>query len=87
MKTIVIVGSSRNDGDTSNLTNLLIEKSNWDIIHLNDYNFSYYDYHHENRNDNFYSRLFTAVIIDTDLYMNNEIYMSEWCTCISRCTP
>ena len=53
MKTIVIVGSSRNDGDTSNLTNLLIEKSNWDIIHLNDYNFSYYDYHHENRNDDY----------------------------------
>ncbi|MEW7281224.1 NAD(P)H-dependent oxidoreductase [Aquimarina sp. 2201CG1-2-11] len=53
MKAVVIVGSSRNDGDTSNLTSLLIEKSKWDIINLNDYNFGYYDYNHENRNDDY----------------------------------
>lgn len=53
MKKVVIVGSSRNDGETSNLTNELIEKSKWDLINLNDYNFSYYDYNHENRNDDY----------------------------------
>lgn len=51
MKNVVIVGSSRNDGDTSNLTNVLIEKSEWDVIDLNDYEFSYYDYKHGNKND------------------------------------
>jgi multimeric flavodoxin WrbA len=35
------------------LTNKLIEKSGWDLINLNDYNFSYYDYKHENRNDDY----------------------------------
>lgn len=53
MKKVVIVGSSRNDGETLNLTNELIEKSKWDLINLNDYNFSYYDYKHENRNDDY----------------------------------
>jgi multimeric flavodoxin WrbA len=53
MKKILIVGSSRNDGDTLSLTNKLIEKSGWDLINLNDYNFSYYDYKHENRNDDY----------------------------------
>ena len=53
MKKVVIVGSSRNDGDTSNLISVLIEKSEWDLINLNDYNFSYYDYNHENRNDDY----------------------------------
>ena len=53
MKKVIIVGSSRNDGDTSKLTSLLVKKSNWDLIDLNDYNFSYYDYNHENRNDDY----------------------------------
>ncbi|MGD1947175.1 MAG: flavodoxin family protein [Croceivirga sp.] len=53
MKKVVIVGSSRNDGDTSNLISVLIENSGWDVIDLNDYNFGYYDYHHENRNDDY----------------------------------
>ena len=53
MKKVVIVGSSRNDGDTLNLTNQLIEKSKWNIINLNDYKFSYFDYKHKNRNDDY----------------------------------
>ncbi len=53
MKKVVIVGSSRNDGDASNLTKRLIEKSKWDLINLNDYEFSYFDYEHKNRNDDY----------------------------------
>ena len=53
MKVVVIVGSSRKDGDTANLTKQLIEKSNWDLIDLNDFGFSYFDYKHENRNDDY----------------------------------
>ena len=53
MKKVVIVGSSRKDGDTANLTKQLIEKSNWDLIDLNDFGFSYFDYKHENRNDDY----------------------------------
>ena len=50
---VVIVGSSRNDGDAANLTKQLIEKSEWDLINLKDYEFSYFDYEHENRNDDY----------------------------------
>lgn len=53
MKTVVIVGSSRNDGDTAILTNELMKKSKWDLINLSDYNFSYYDYEHQNKHDDY----------------------------------
>lgn len=53
MKKVVIVGTSRNDGDTFKLIKGLIEQSNWDLINLSDYNFSYYDYENENRNDDY----------------------------------
>ena len=53
MKKVLIVGSSRNDGDTANLAKQLIEKSEWDLINLNDYEFSYFDYEHKNRNDDY----------------------------------
>lgn len=53
MSKIVIAGSSRNDGDTATLTKELIKQSKWDLLDLNDYNFSYFDYKHENRNDDY----------------------------------
>lgn len=53
MKKLIILGTSRNDGDTESLVTGLAEKSTWDLINLNDYNFSYYDYNHANRDDDF----------------------------------
>lgn len=53
MNKVIIVGSSRNDGDTSALVSQLRKLSGWDIIDLNDYNISYYDYDHLNRQDDF----------------------------------
>jgi len=61
MKKVIIVGSSRNDGNTANLTKQLIEKSNWDLLNLNDYEFSYFDYKHENRNDD-YLNIMTKIV-------------------------
>ena len=53
MRNIIILGSSRNDGDTARVVNKLKEKSNWDLIDLNSYDFSYYDYAHQNSDDDF----------------------------------
>jgi len=53
MSTIIILGSSRNDGDTAKVVNKLVEKSNWDLIDLNTYDFSYFDYAHENSDDDY----------------------------------
>lgn len=53
MKTVVIVGSSRTDGNTARIVTELIKQSEWDIINLNEYNFSYYDYEHKNSHDDY----------------------------------
>lgn len=53
MNAIIIVGSSRNDGGTNAVVQFLQQFSSWDMIDLNDYDFSYYDYSHENAGDDF----------------------------------
>lgn len=53
MKKVIIVGSSRRDGNTSFLTKKLVKKSEWDLIDLNDFNFSYYDYNSKNKSDDY----------------------------------
>ena len=53
MKKVIILGSSRKDGDTAKMVNQLKEISKWDLINLNDYGFSYYDYDSQNRGDDY----------------------------------
>jgi len=53
MRSIIILGSSRNDGDTAKVVNKLKEFTNWDMIDLNDFNIGYYDYEHNNSDDDF----------------------------------
>ena len=53
MKTVIIIGSSRKDGDTSKMVGELIKQSNWDCIDLNDFDIGYYDYEHKNKNDDY----------------------------------
>ncbi len=53
MSKLIILGSSRKDGDTKRIVDGLISISKWDFIDLNDYNFSYYDYEHKNLSDDY----------------------------------
>ena len=53
MEKVLIVGSSRNDGDTMNLARQLAKMSKWDLINLNNYKFSYFDYSHNNQDDDY----------------------------------
>ncbi len=53
MKTVIILASSRSNGDTRKIVENLISKTNWKLLDLNNYNFSYYDYEHKNRHDDF----------------------------------
>lgn len=55
MKTVIIFGSSRTDGDTAQVVDKLIKHSEWDCVDLNKYDISYYDYQHKNRNDDYLS--------------------------------
>ena len=53
MKKVIIVGSSRRNGDTEKAAKAIIKHTDWAIINLSDYNISYYDYEHQNRTDDY----------------------------------
>ena len=53
MKPVVIVGSSRKTGNTRQAVDQLRSFLEFDIIDLNDFKISYYDYEHANKNDGF----------------------------------
>jgi len=53
MKSVIIVGSSRKNGDTGELTKKLVELSGYDTINLLDYNIAHFDYDYKNTDDDF----------------------------------
>ena len=53
MRSVIILGSSRSDGDAKTVVNSMRKIVNWDLVDLNDYDFSYFDYLHLNRDDDF----------------------------------
>lgn len=50
---IVIMGSSRSDGETAKMVKELIKHTGSDVIDLRDKSISYFDYDHKNLNDDF----------------------------------
>lgn len=52
-KKVIIVGSSRKNGNTSKIADEIAIQFNIDIVNLNDYQFSYYDYESKNIDDDF----------------------------------
>ena len=53
MKIVVVLGSSKRDGDTRKAIEDLSNHLNFDVIDLSDYNIGYYDYEHNNSADDF----------------------------------
>ena len=53
MKAVIIVGTSRKEGETLEVAGYINDQTGWPVIDLNDYQFSYYDYEHLNREDDF----------------------------------
>ena len=53
MNKVIILGSSRNNGDTKKIVSELLSRSDCDVIDLTEYNISYFDYNHANQNDDF----------------------------------
>jgi multimeric flavodoxin WrbA len=53
MGKIVILGSSRQDGDTATVVECIKKHSSWVIVDLNNYQISYYDYDHANKGDDY----------------------------------
>ncbi|MCG6451534.1 flavodoxin family protein [Vibrio parahaemolyticus] len=53
MKIAVILGTSKSDGNTRNLVESFVEQSGAKLFDLSDFNISFYDYEHQNKNDDF----------------------------------
>lgn len=53
MKKVIILGSSRKNGDTKKVVAELLRISDWDLIDLTDYDISHFDYEHLNQNDDY----------------------------------
>jgi multimeric flavodoxin WrbA len=54
-KKVIIVGSSRSDGNTSKIVSKISNQINADLIDLREYTISYYDYENKNSEDDFLS--------------------------------
>jgi multimeric flavodoxin WrbA len=74
MNKLVLLGSSRKDGDTKKNVDELIALSGWDLIDLNDYEIGYYDYEHKNLDDDYLGlmqgiiRQYDVLIFATPVY-------------------
>ena len=73
MKTLIIQGSSRSTGNTSNIIGLLKEQLHADLIDLRLKNISAYDYEHHNQNDDFLPLMrevvkYDLIILATPVY-------------------
>jgi len=52
-KKVIIVGSSRSNGNTTKIVAGIAEQFNFDIVNLGEHNISYYDYESKNKDDDF----------------------------------
>lgn len=50
---VIIIGSSRSHGNTTRIVGEIANHFNIDVVNLNNYKFSYYDYESKNREDDF----------------------------------
>ena len=72
--TLIILGSSRRLGHTSRVAGFVQEKLGCDLLDINDFNISYYDYEHLNQGDDFLPLLekivnnYEVVIFATPVY-------------------
>lgn len=62
---IIILGSSRKDGNTKKIVDIFNRDLHFEIVHLIEKNITYYDYEHKNRDDDFFGII--TKIIEKDL--------------------
>ena len=74
MRTVIISGSARKNGDTNKVISELLTISNWDHIVLSDFNISHFDYDHRNKDDDFITLIknvvanYDVIILATPVY-------------------
>lgn len=74
---VIIIGSSRSHGNTSRIVDEIANHFNIDVVNLNNYKFSYYDYESKNREDDFLPLIksiiekYDTLIFATPIYWYN----------------
>lgn len=74
---VIIIGSSRNNGNTTKIIETIANEIEFDIVNLNDYQFSYYDYENKNKEDDFLPLMkkiienYETLIFATPIYWYN----------------
>ncbi|WP_316636140.1 flavodoxin family protein [uncultured Flavobacterium sp.] len=76
-KKVIILGSSRKNGNTTRIVDEISKESGIDVINLSDYNISYYDYESKNIEDDFLPLIkgiiekYDTLIFATPIYWYN----------------
>ncbi|MBO9583144.1 MAG: flavodoxin family protein [Flavobacterium sp.] len=76
-KKVIILGSSRKNGNTTKIVDLLSKEHDADVVNLSDYNISYYDYESKNISDDFLPLIkgiiekYDTLIFATPIYWYN----------------
>jgi len=76
-KKVIILGSSRKNGNTTKIVEEISKEQVIDVIDLSDYNISYYDYESKNREDDFLPLIrrileqYDTLIFATPIYWYN----------------
>ena len=70
---MIIIGSSRKNGNTSLIVELLAKKLGCEVFDLSDYSVSYYDYENQNKDDEF-SKLAAKMIEAKYLIFATPVY-------------
>jgi len=65
---VIILGSSRSEGNTKKLIDQLCIDTQWAIEDLNNYDIKHFDYEHQNKSDD-YLDLMTRLIHDYDVFV------------------
>jgi multimeric flavodoxin WrbA len=52
-KTLIVLGSSRSNGETRQMVDYLLSKTDWELLDLKPFEISHYDYEHKNSDDDF----------------------------------
>lgn len=68
MKAVIILGSSRSDGNTAKMCQYVSQKHSIPCIDLNDYEVSYFDYQHLNAGDDFLKLIKNIAEYDTWIF-------------------
>ncbi|MCB1582495.1 MAG: flavodoxin family protein [Xanthomonadales bacterium] len=74
MKGIIIMGSSRSDGDTAQAVNVLSSLSGYEVLDLKSLKFSDYDYHSNNLKDDFLPTIHSIVSQYDQIVLATPVY-------------